>query len=124
MFVFAITFINSWDLLAHIAARHQTPIFGGNEAPEVPLLGQSDHVMDYEDYDDTRTSLAVWHENYPFGKGRGEHFNEHNTLITVMAYPRISLVLKQENYSLESCLLLFVFSFFYSFFPSKWKRWP
>ncbi|KAK7111067.1 eukaryotic translation initiation factor 2-alpha kinase 3-like [Littorina saxatilis] len=46
--------------------KDQTPIFGGNIPPEVPLLGQQHNNADERDSD---TALTVWNEDYPFDMG-------------------------------------------------------
>ncbi|KAL8567989.1 hypothetical protein ACOMHN_029164 [Nucella lapillus] len=60
-------------------AETHTPLFVGNEPPQVPLLGQEEYSEDFrweggekeeeEEEEPSGKSLAVWHENYPFDMG-------------------------------------------------------
>ncbi|XP_076460361.1 eukaryotic translation initiation factor 2-alpha kinase 3-like [Babylonia areolata] len=50
-------------------AESHTPLFLGNEPPQVPLLGQADFPQGHTEGEEGSGTLTVWHENYPFDMG-------------------------------------------------------
>ena len=49
-------------------AGYHTPLFGGNDPPKIPLLGQDEHSSGLQDSEESTKSLTIWHDHYPFGK--------------------------------------------------------